>query len=270
MLRIFKDAFEFTSNIYKDKALIFALSADDFRQQYLGSYLGMFWAILRPMLFVFTIWLVFSVGFKRQMGTGVPFILYLISGYAPWAFFADCVNGGMNAVVNNRHLVKKVDFRVGILPLVKIVSSFYLHLVFLLIIAAIGIYKGYYPSIYWLQLPFYLFCILIFTLGIGWFTSAIRVFTKDMSQIIAVILQTGFWITPIFWQAGAVPEKYRIFLYINPMVYIVEGYRNVFIYKRWFIHQPYQMGFFLFFSFLFLIVGVVTFKKLKPHFAEVL
>lgn len=265
-----KSSLEFIINLYRERSLIHALSADDFRQQYLGSYMGILWALFRPALFVLTIWLVFSVGFKRNPNENVPFILYLVSGYGPWAFFADCVNGGMNSVVNNRHLVKKVDFRVSILPLIKIISAFYLHLVFIGITALIAVATGFYPTVYWLQLPFYLFCILILSLGIGWFIGAIRVFTKDMSQITAVILQTGFWITPIFWPASAVPEKYRIFLYLNPMVYVVEGYRNVFIQKRWFFEDFTLMIFFMVFSFLFLILGIFTFKKLRPHFAEVL
>jgi len=270
LLSIIRGSLEFILNIYKERALVLALSVDDFRQQYLGSYLGLLWALFRPLLFVATIWLVFSVGFKRVGGDHVPFLLYLVCGYAPWVYFADCVTGGMNAVVNNRHLVKKVDFRVSILPLVKIISSFFLHLIFLFIIAAIAIYKGYYPTVYWLQLPFYLFCIFLITLGLGWFTGAVRVFTKDMSQVVSVILQTGFWITPIFWQVSSVPDKYRVFLYINPMVYIVEGYRNTFIYHKWFFADMNALLFFLFFSLIFLLIGVVTFKKLRPHFAEVL
>ncbi|MGE4317341.1 MAG: ABC transporter permease [Deferribacterales bacterium] len=270
MMNVLKEAAQFALNIYREKSLIYTLSADDFRQQYLGSYLGMLWAVLRPVIFVLTIWLVFTVGFKRQPDAKVPFILYLICGYAPWVFFADCVNGGMNSVVNNRHLVKKVDFRVSILPLVKIISSFYLHLVFLAIIAVIAVFKGFYPTIYWIQIPFYLSCVFVLTLGIGWLTGAVRVFTKDMSQIIQVVLQTGFWVTPIFWNASSVPEKYRIFLYLNPMVYVVEGYRNVFISGQWFFHDIYPLAIFVCVSLFFLLSGVIAFKKLRPHFAEVL
>lgn len=265
-----KSSLDFVKSLYKDRALIYALSVDDFRQQYLGSYMGILWAVFRPALFVLTIWLVFSVGFKRNPDDNIPFILYLVSGYAPWAFFSDCVNGGMNSVVNNRHLVKKVDFRVAILPLIKIVSSFYLHLVFLVITAFIAVLTGFYPDFYWLQLPFYLFCVLMLSLGIGWFIGAVRVFTKDMSQITAVILQTGFWVTPIFWEASSVPEKYRILLYLNPMMYVVEGYRNVFINKKWFFENCSMMLIFIVFTALFLMLGIFTFKKLRPHFAEVL
>lgn len=270
MIKIFKDAAEFAVNIYKARTLLFALSADDFKQQYLGSYLGLMWAIFRPILFMLTIWLVFSIGFKRRPDEGVPFILYLMCGYAPWVFFSDCINGGMNSVVNNRHLVKKVDFRVSVLPMVKILSSFYLHLVFLALIAVLAIIKGYYPTVYWLQLPFYLFCIFFISLGIGWFTSAIRVFTKDMSQIIAVILQTGFWVTPIFWSAESVPQKYKFILNLNPMVYVVTGYRETFLHHKWFFSHPALLTYFFVFSLFFLLVGVITFKRLRPHFAEVL
>jgi lipopolysaccharide transport system permease protein/teichoic acid transport system permease protein len=111
---------------------------------------------------------------------------------------------------------------------------------------------------------------ILLVLGISWLVSALRVFTKDVAQIVSVILQLGFWVTPIFWSIDKVPEKYLYVLKLNPMVFIVEGYRNSFINGVWFWetykYTPYFIGITLF----FLIVGAVVFRKLRLHFGDVL
>ncbi len=270
MFRIAKEFLRFIKHIYQNRSLLFTLAYDDFKSQYLGSYLGLVWAVLRPLIFIITVYFVFSVGFKRVETNGIPFILYLMGGYIPWFFFSEAVLGGMNSVISNSYLVKKVAFRVSILPIVKVSSTLFLHFIFLMIYFVILIAHGYYPNIYWLQLPFYLFLISILLIGTGWLLSPLRVFIKDMAQLIGVILQLGFWVTPIFWSIEKVPEKYMHLMRLNPMVYIIEGYRNTFLYKRWFWEEPMQAFYFLGITVFILLVGAITFKRLKPHFGDVL
>lgn len=270
-MRYFKEFYRFLKHIVESRKLLLTLSYNDVREQYLGSYLGIFWAVLRPLLFMMTVYFIFSIGFKGGAVDGdTPFILYLMSGYIPWFFFMEAVTGGMNSILSNRFLVKKVAFRVSILPIVKIISALFLHVVFLgILIVAFWLY-GFKPSIYWLQLPFYILMTTILVLGISWLTSSMRVFTKDIVQIIGVVLQLGFWVTPIFWSMDRVPEKYMYLLKLNPMVYIVDGYRNTFINHMWFWEQYKFFPYFLLTSTFFLVFGAVVFKRLRPHFGDVL
>lgn len=271
MIDIFKSFYRFSRDIIKSKNLLLTLSINDFKEQFLGSYLGVFWAVLRPSLFMLIVWFIFSVGFKDQLVNGdTPFVLYLMCAYIPWFFFADAVTGGMNSIVSNSFLVKKVDFRVSILPIVKILSMLYLHGILLIILVVVFLLHGYTPTVYWLQLPFYTFMMLLLVLGISWLLSSLRVFTKDISQIVGVVLQLGFWVTPIFWSIDRVPEKYLYVLKLNPMVYIVEGYRNSFINEVWFWETYKYTPYFLTITISFLIIGAVVFRKLRPHFGDVL
>lgn len=272
MIKLLIDDFKnFVFHLYQSKSLLMALAVNDFREKYRGSYLGLLWAILRPLIFVLTIWFIFSIGFKR---TGSeerePFILYLLCGFIPWFFFSEALNGSMNSIVNNAFLVKKVNFQVNILPLVKIISAFFLHLVFLLILIIVLFVHGFYPKWYWLQLPYYFICMTFLILGLGWLSSSLRVFTKDVEQVVGVILQLGFWVTPIFWQLKMVPEKYLFLVQLNPMIYIVEGYRDIFLKQTWFWEKPESMAYFLLVSTFFLLIGVLVFKRLRPHFGDVL
>lgn len=266
-----KSFYRFIKDIIKSRNLLITLAKNDFKEQFLGSYLGIFWAILRPSLFMLIVWFIFSVGFKGHVANSdVPFVLYLMCGYIPWFFFSDAVSGGMNSIVSNKFLVKRVDFRVSILPIVKIISAFFLHVIFIGILIIVFLLHGFRPTIYWLQLPFYTFMMFFLVLGISWLISALRVFMKDMAQIIGVILQLGFWVTPIFWSIDKVPEKYMYVLKLNPMVFIVEGYRNSFINEVWFWETYKNTPYFLIITAIFLVLGAIVFRKLRPHFGDVL
>lgn len=270
MLKVFKSFYRFSKDLIKSRNLLIALSKNDFKEQFLGSYLGIFWAILRPSLFMLIVWFIFSIGFKgHTVNDGVPFVLYLMCGYIPWFFFSDAVNGGMNSIINNKFLVKKVNFRVSLLPIIKILSTFFLHLIFIGILIVVFLLHGYMPTIYWIQLPFYTFMMFILVLGIAWLVSALRVFMKDIEQIVGVVLQLGFWVTPIFWSIEKVPEEYLYVLKLNPMVFIVEGYRNSFINEVWFWETYKHTPYFLIITASFLILGAFVFRKLRLHFGDV-
>jgi len=266
-----KEFYRFLKHILESKKLLFTLAYSDFKDQYLGSYLGIIWAVLRPALFILVIWFVFSSGFKsKPTDDGTPFVLWLLCGMIPWFFFADAVSKGMSAVVSNAYFVKKVAFRVSILPLVKVLSSLAIHLVLVMLLIIVFLLNGYYPDVYWLQLPYYIFCTIILTLGLGWLTSSLRVFIKDIAEIIGVVIQFGFWLTPIFWSLKSIPEQYQFIVKLNPMFYVVEGFRNTFINKIWFWETPTDTLQFFITAGIIFILGALTFKRLRPHFGDVL
>ncbi len=224
-LNIFKEFKNFLSHINKNRQLIMTLTINDFKKQYLGSYFGLFWAFVQPITFIVVIWFVFEVGFRVGPTTnGTPYFLWLISGMIPWFFFADGFVGGTNSIVYNDFLVKKVSFRTSILPLVPIGSAFIIHFFLVLFLLTSFLLYGYMPSIYWLQLPYYILCTVFLLLGLSWLSSSIRVFVKDIGNFIVVILQIGFWATPIFWSLDQVPQKYQYFFKLNPMLLYCRGF----------------------------------------------
>ncbi len=269
-MRYFKEFYRFLKHIVKNKKLLVTLSVADFKEQYLGSYLGVVWAILRPLLFIGVMWFVFGFGFKsKPIDDGTPFILLLLCGMIPWFFFADALKKSMKAIVSNSFLVKKVAFRVSVLPLVKVLSSLYIHMVFICILLAIFLAYGYTPTIYWLQIPYFMLCMIFLLLGLGWLTSAIRVFIKDVGEVIGVIIQFGFWLTPIFWSIDIIPEKYQSIIKLNPMFYIIDGYRNALIYQKWFWNDMNLTFYYITVALATLVLGAIVFKRLRPHFGDV-
>ena len=266
-----KQFFIFLKHILSNKKLLVTLIVNDFKKQYLGSYLGIFWAFAQPLMFMVVIWFVFQKGFRSApTSDGMPFFLWLVSGMVPWFFIVNSITSGANAIVANAFLVKKVAFRVSILPMVQIGSALIIHLGLVIFLLIAFVLYGYYPTLYWMQLLYYLFASLVLLLGISWLTSALRVFVKDIGNIIAVILQVGFWATPIFWKLDMIPQKYKWIFEINPAYYIVEGYRDSLIYHVWFWQKPFMSGSFWIITLFFFFIGALVFKKLRPHFGDVL
>lgn len=270
-MRYLKEIYRFIRHLFQSRILIFALIKNDFKKQYLGSYLGLAWAFIQPMMFMLVIWGVFELGFRAgNTASGVPFVVWLLAGMVPWLFFSDAIRTGADAVTSNAFLVKKVAFRVGILPLVNIGSSILIHLGLVFFLLVVLLSHGFMPSVYWLQLPFYMLLTVLFTVGLSWTTSAIRVFIKDVASIIAVFLQMGFWLTPIFWSPDLVPQKYQYLIKLNPAYYIVTGYRDSFVSQVWFWEKPMWSAYYLTITILALLLGALIFKRLRPHFGDVL
>lgn len=266
-----KEFYRFVKHIINAKELILTLIVNDFRKQYLGSYLGLIWAFLQPLTFMFVIWFVFDVGMRVGPPVGdTPFFLWLVCGMVPWFFISSALISGTGAVVDNAFLVKKVNFRVSALPLIKISSELIIHLALLIFIIVAFLLYGYMPSVYWLQIPYYVICTIVLLLGLSWLSSAIRVFVKDIGNFIAVLMQMGFWATPIFWSLEMLPEEYRWILKLNPAYYIVEGYRNTFILHKWFWEDLTFTVYYLGFTLVSLLLGAIVFKRLRPHFGDVL
>jgi lipopolysaccharide transport system permease protein/teichoic acid transport system permease protein len=115
-----------------------------------------------------------------------------------------------------------------------------------------------------------MFATTVLLLGLAWLTSSIMVFFKDMGQIIAMFVQFGFWGTPIFWSLNIVPERYHAIIKANPVHYIVKGYRDSMINHEWFWYDQTLTLYFWIVTLFIFILGGLTFKKLKPHFADVL
>jgi len=265
-----KEFYRFLKHIVENKRLLVTLVKNDFKEQYLGSYFGIVWAFVQPLTFMLVIWFVFTYGFRSAPHGDTPYSLWLMSGMIPWFFISDALSTGTNAIISNSFLVKKVAFRVSILPLVKIGSNLILHIALVIFLIIVFLLYGFKPNLYWLQIPYFMLCSVFLILGISWITSAIRVFVKDISQIITVILQIGFWATPIFWNIGMIPVKYQWIFKLNPAFYIVQGYRDTFVNHMWFWEMPSVTIYFLSMSIITFIIGAIVFKRLRPHFGDVL
>lgn len=270
-LRILLTGFaNFLLTLYQRRFLVFEMANRDVKTQHVGSMLGFFWTFLNPIILLFIFWFVFSVGFKIAPKDNVPFVVWMTAGMAVWNTFTEIINNSTFVIINNSHLVKKVAFPLSILPVVKLVGSFITHSVFILVLFCLIILYGMPFSLYWFQALYYFFAMSILALGVGWITSSINVFARDTGQIVSLILMFGLYLTPVFWDFGGMPQQVQFVLHFNPMYYIVQGYRESFIYFVPFWHHWEMTLYFWGVAFFFFALGAVIFLRLRPHFADVL
>ena len=259
--------------------LICKLARNDFKQKFAGSFLGVIWAFVQPVVTVLVYWVVFekalNVGAQgTKEGISAPFVIWLCAGIVPWFYFSEVMNSGSNCLYDYSFLVKKVVFQIRTLPVVKVVSSLFVHLFFVIFTIVLLLCYGYKPSLYWLQIFYYLLAMMVLTVGFIYITSALAVFFRDILQIVNIILSVGIWATPIMWNFDALsatmPNWLSILLRLNPMYYITSGYRNSLIYAKGFWEFPGLSLYYWIFTFVILFIGIKLFKKLQPQFADVL
>ena len=144
------------------------------------------------------------------------------------------------------------------------------HLFFVFVLIVLYICYGYGVDVYSVQVIYYSGCMFVLALAISYATASIVVFFRDLSQIIGVVLQVGMWATPIMWSYTMLPGNLQWILKLNPMFYVVEGYRNALIYKTWFWDDFYGTAYFWLLTIGLLGLGTAIFNRLKVHFADVL
>jgi lipopolysaccharide transport system permease protein len=266
---IFKQAYLFLVDIIDKRFVVLELAKRDFQQQYQGSYLGFVWMFLQPLLFISILYLVFTFGFRSGESNDMPFALYLVTGMVCWLYLSSNLVAMTDVIINYSFLVKKIDFRLSVLPIVKLASSAVAHFVLVLLAVGLAWYKGFPPTLYSLQVVYYFLAMSALLLGLGWLTSSTTVFVSDVSKLVSVLVQFGFWLTPVFWNPVMIPGEYRWLVELNPAYYIISGYRDSLIAHVAFWDKPVLTVYYWSVSLLCMLAGIGVYRKLRPHFAEV-
>lgn len=261
--------------LWQNRNLIWKLAKNDFKKRYAGSYLGAVWAMAQPVVTVAMYYVVFdkimgNASPRLGNGTEVPYVLFLTAGLVPWFYFTEALNNGTNALMEYNYLVKKVVFKISILPIIKIIAATFIHAFFVCILLLVAAIYGYYPTVYTLQIFYYSACLFIFVLALSYSTCAIVVFFRDLSQIISIALQIGMWATPILWNLNDLNPTWTFIVKLNPLVYIVNGYRSAIYEHEWFFQDFFSTMYFWIVTVVLFGIGALIFKRLKVHFADVM
>lgn len=254
----------------RQRGLILELARNDFRARYTGSLLGALWAFAQPVLTILLYLFIYKVGFKAGAPQGVPFVLWLIVGMVPWFFFTDALVAVTSSLVEYSFLVKKIVFEVSILPTIKAVSAALIHLVVWALVLVILAFSGFTPTLSWLQVPYYFFAAYALVTGLGLVAAAVTPFFRDLAQIVPVTLQFLFWLTPILWSINQAPPRIAKILQFNPVYYVVEGLRDALLLGKPLWSNPLLTLYFWAFVLIVNVLGLSLFRRLRPHFADVL
>lgn len=266
----FKVFFRYFTEVIRNRRLLLKLVNNDLKAKNSGSFLGVIWVYIQPLVTISVFWYVFQVGFKTSPVNNVKFIVWFVAAYVPWIYFNDSVMASSNCLYEYSYLVKKIKFKTSLLPLVKVLSASYIHIFFMAFTFFIYLIYGYDFKIAWFNIIYYSFCLFALNIGLSWIVSSISVFVKDFSQFINILLQIGFWLTPIFWNPDTMSDKVMAVLKFNPIYYIVIGYRSCLINGISFWERGPITIYFWCITGMVLILGALIFGKLRDHFADIL
>lgn len=256
--------------ILANRRLIWQLALHDLRSRYSATLMGSIWAVVNPMILLLVFWFVSVQGLKISLSDGPPFFLVMFCGLVPWMAFSEGVNAGANAVLMQAHLVKKIAFPTEILPFVQITSTIIIHFFIVALLLLILLIYDTPVTIHWLSAIYYLFSMMALSSGLAMGFSALNVLHRDIGHALSAVVTLWFWTTPIIWPAKNLSEPMRAIMQLNPMYYIVEGYRDALLFARPIGSQWPLDAYFWGVTLALLVLGASLFRRLKPHFADVL
>lgn len=264
-IQIIKDHLAYRQQIFK-------LAKADLVKTYRGAALGWSWAIIKPAVTIFVYWFAFSIGLRAGKDVnGYPFFLWLISGLMPWFYMNDMLSQGTDSIRKYSYLVTKMKFPVSTIPTFVSISKFMIHVILLAISIIIFIAMGYAPNIYIVQLPFYMLLNFAFFTVFSLFSSLLSSMSKDFSNLIKSFITAIFWLSGILWNANTIQIGWlKKLLMLNPVTYIVEGYRNCFINGVWFWQEPGKLLIFIGILVILTLISIWTYRRLRKEIPDVL
>lgn len=254
---------ELIKDLYNYREFLKTNVRKDIRGKYKGSFLGVLWSFINPLLSV----VVYAIVFSKIMRFNIEnYLIYLITGVLPWTFFTSSISMGMNSILFNANIIKKVYFPRIILPISVVTSCLVNFLISCIVIVIFVLFSGIGLTINILWLPLIAIIQYFLCLGFVFILSAIEVFVRDLEHIVGFVLSMAFYVTPILYKIEQVPENLRFILKFNPMTYIINSYRDIF-YSG--ISPDFGgLMFVLIISIMLSIFGYCIFDKLQRGFAE--
>jgi ABC-type polysaccharide/polyol phosphate export permease len=259
------------TSFYRKRWLLRYFVRRQITRSYKRSYLGLAWAVLGPLIWVFFLAIIFSkvLGIRFRVVDSDPtlnFGLYLYCGLLPFMAYSEALNKGLNTIRSNAGLVQKVVFPLELLPFTNAFASL-VDKVFGVGVLVFVVYLIQH-TLHWevLVLPFIMVLQLLFTLGLTYIMSVLGTYIPDMGEVMRPIIRGTFFITPILWPPETLPENLRWIEDYNPLAYLVEAYRGMILEGT----LPGGMAtlYFGLFSVAISVAGFALFVRLKPGFAD--
>ncbi|HLA43344.1 MAG TPA: ABC transporter permease [Aggregatilineales bacterium] len=258
--------FDYVNLLWENRMLLWIWTHYNVRSRYSQTFLGILWIILLPLSTSIILTFVFTQIFRAYEIGDVPFISFFLSALTAWTLFSQGIINGTGSIMGSLGLISQVYFPREILVIVKLLEAmvdFVFTFVAMLVINAVF---GLLPNPHFVYLPVIIFVQIAFVLGLMLFISYLSVLVRDIPQLVNVLLQLLFYLTPILYPASAIPDKLRFMLLLNPMAPIVEAYRTIIVYNKApdFVSLYYPITV----AGVLLYVGYMFFKRNEKRLAD--
>ncbi|WP_062108568.1 ABC transporter permease [Bacillus niameyensis] len=252
-------------------SLILRLASFDIKGMYQMHYLGVLWQFLNPAIQIGAYWFVFGIGIRSGRPVDdIPFFVWLFVGLVPWFFINPSITQGSNSIYTKVNLVSKMKFPVSVLPTITIMKNMYNFLMMSIILVLILALNKINPGIYLLQLPYYVFALLAFLFSMTLLCSTISVMIRDFQTAINSMIRMLFFLTPIVWNASRLDPQLLNILKLNPIYYLIDGFRNTILFKTWFFEDLGLTFYFWSITLLILFIGSYMHIKFRDKFVDYL
>lgn len=255
--------------VWQYRNFILAAVRGEINGRFARSRIGALWFILHPLAQAAILALVLSEVLAAKLpGTARPgdYAVYLLAGTAAWNLFAEVVSRCLNVFIEFSGALKKIAFPRLCLPLIVGGTALINHMFLLLATGVVCMLLGVRPSVTWLAVLPGAAALLLFAFGLGVLLGTLNVFARDIGQVVGVLLQLWFWMTPIVYPVTAVPDSLRDFLDFNPMVALVGIYQNAILLDRW---PPWHtLVYPLLASGVLVTAAFVVFRRASPELVD--
>lgn len=221
--------------VWAYRYFIFSSIKNDLRLRFIRSKLGALWMVIHPLMQV----LIFATILSEVLSAKLPgvenkhaYALYLMAGILCWTLFAETISKCLNLFIDSGNLMKKMAFPRICLPLIAAGTMLVNNMLLLLAIFSVFAFMGHYPPVEALWLPVLILLTLAFSMAIGLLLGVLNVFMRDIGQVVPVVLQAMFWLTPIVYSLTILPERLQHLFKFNPLYPLVASYQNVLLFGR--------------------------------------
>jgi teichoic acid transport system permease protein len=252
--------------------LIKRLSLYELKSANSNTYLGILWEIINPMIQISIYWFVFGYGIRGgEAVEGIPYLQWMLAGIAVWFFVNPAIIQGSKSIYTRIKMISKMDFPLSVIPTYVIISKFYHHIILVGIIIVILQFYHFPVSLYLIQLPYYMFAAIALLISITLITSTLSTIVRDVQMIVQAVMRILIYLSPILWTPNELPSLVQTFMKINPLYYIVEGYRASLLGTSWYFvdHFNYTLYFWGFVLVTF-FVGSTFHVKFRDRFIDFL
>lgn len=260
--------------------LILRLSAFEMKSANVNNYLGRFWEILNPAIQLAIYWFVFGIGIRGgqkiplENGVQAPFFIWMATGMVVWFFVNPMITSTSRSIYSRIQLIAKMSFPMSAIPSYVIMAGFYSHLMLVALVTIILQFTQFKLSLYFIQLPYFMLATLIFLLALALITSTLSTIVRDVQQIIQSTTRMLLYLTPLLWHTDKLVFHHvdlTFLLKLNPLYYIVEGYRASLLGTSWYIWEyPSMTLYFWGITLVFFIIGSMLHLKFRNRFVDYL
>lgn len=257
--------------------LIRRLSLYELKSANKNNYLGMAWELINPLIQVAIYWFVFGFGIRQReavelvSGLEVPFLQWMLVGIIIWFFFYQSTIQASKSIYSRLRMLSKMNFPMSVIPNFIIFSKFYIHLAMMSVTIVILVLTGYPINIYYLQLPYFILATFAFTYSLALITSTLSTIVRDVHMFLNATLRMILYLSPILWTISSLPEPIVLIMKLNPLHYLIEGYRAGFFGLGWyFIDQWEYTLYFWILTIILFVLGSNLHVKFRRHFIDFL